>query len=78
MLGVKAGNGTEQKCARHRETVDTWDQNELGLQREFLTLSENGNFLVAARGGHNVHATKQGVIVRVLSGLLQTSIDELS
>jgi hypothetical protein len=61
--GVKAGNGTAEERDRYREMLDTWDKNELELQKEFLTLSDNPRFLVAVNGGHNVHMTDPGVIV---------------
>jgi hypothetical protein len=53
--GFHAGNGTEEERIRYRQIFDTWDQNNLDLQRDLLTLSDRSHFIVAARGRHNVH-----------------------
>ena len=61
--GVEAGNGTAAERARHREILETWDEKELELQREYLSLSERNKFIVAEKGGHNVHMTDPEVVV---------------
>jgi pimeloyl-ACP methyl ester carboxylesterase len=56
--GVAAGNGTEEQRAKYREVVDTWDEKDIGLQKQFFQMSTNGHYIQApTTSGHNIQLT---------------------
>jgi pimeloyl-ACP methyl ester carboxylesterase len=69
--GVQAGNGTEDERARYRAFLETWEQKEVAVQKDFFKLSTKGLFLEAEQCGHNVHLSEPHVIVEAVKWTLE-------
>lgn len=69
--GVKAGNGTGDERVRYRELLETWEQKEVAVQKDFFKLSTKSHFLQAEQSGHCVHLSEPQVVAEAVKWTLE-------
>lgn len=71
--GVEKGNGTEEQRRAVREMADTAEEKNEILQKEHLSLSTKGKFVIARGSGHFIQLTEPELIVDGVKWVLNES-----
>lgn len=68
--GVAKGNGTEEERSYVRDLIETVDEKNNGLMKEFLKLSTKSKLVFATKSGHFVQMTQPDVVVEGVKWVL--------
>ncbi len=76
LAGVKAGNGSKEEREMFLQILASWEEKDLSLQKEPLTLSNKGQLLHAWESGHNVHMIQPEVIAEGVKWVLDRWLED--